>query len=63
MGRLSTNAHVVLKLDDGEEIKVRMPEALRDRLVVGTSALVYYDEDSTAVGWYLPDVGVGLDMR
>jgi DNA-binding CsgD family transcriptional regulator len=63
VGRLSTNAHVVLKLEDGEEIKVRMPEALRDRLVVGTSALVYYDEDSTAVGWYLPDVGVGVDMR
>lgn len=63
VGRLSTNAHVVLKLDDGGEIKVRTPEAVRDRLEVDTSALVYFDEDDTAVGWYLPDVGVGVDMR
>jgi DNA-binding CsgD family transcriptional regulator len=63
VGRLSTNAGVVLKLDDGGEIKVRTPEALRDRLAVGTSALVYFDEEDNAVGWYLPDVGVGVDMR
>lgn len=61
--RLSTNDHVVMKLDDGREIKVRTPEALRARLAVGTAALVYFDEKDAAVGWYLPDAGVGVDMR
>ena len=63
VGRLSTNADVVLNLEDGGEIKVRTPEALRDRIVVGASALVYFNEEEIAVGWYLPDVGVGVDMR
>jgi DNA-binding CsgD family transcriptional regulator len=63
VGRLSTNDHVVLKLGDGREIKARMPEALRDRLAVGTSALVYFDEEDNVVGWYLPDAGVGVDIH
>jgi hypothetical protein len=60
---LSENDRVVLEFDDGQAIEVPLLGALRDRCDVGSSVLVYFDEKGAPVGWYLPDLGLGVDLR
>jgi DNA-binding CsgD family transcriptional regulator len=52
-----------LKLDDGPALEVPLLETLREHVDVGDPALLYLDRDGVAVGWYLPDAGLGVDMR
>jgi hypothetical protein len=54
---------VLVRLDDGRAIEVPLPGVIRNRCEVGSRALIYFEGDGTLMGWYLPDVGIGVDMR
>ena len=36
---------------------------MRNRFEVGSRALIYLDGKGTLLGWYLPDVGIGVDIQ
>jgi DNA-binding CsgD family transcriptional regulator len=59
----SPGGRVLVRLDDGRAIEVPLLEGMRDRFGVGAAALIYFDEKGILVGWYLPDAGIGMDMR
>lgn len=59
----SPAGRVLVKLDDGRAIEVPLLEGMRERFQVGAPALVYFDDKGILVGWYLPDAGIGIDMR
>jgi DNA-binding CsgD family transcriptional regulator len=54
---------VLLKLEDGRSLEVPLVDPMRDRFDSGSPALVYFDQVGHTVGWYLPDVELGVDMR
>jgi DNA-binding CsgD family transcriptional regulator len=54
---------LVLRLRDGRDLEVPVPERLRGRVEVGASAIVYFDQRDRVVGWYLPDEELGVDLR
>jgi DNA-binding CsgD family transcriptional regulator len=54
----------LLRLDGGRTIEVPLPETIRDRgLDKGTPALVYFNQNGAIVGWYVPEAGLGVNMR
>ena len=57
------NDRLMLRLQDGRDLEVPMLEQIRDGAQVGASAIVYFDERSRMVGWYLPDEELGVDLR
>jgi DNA-binding CsgD family transcriptional regulator len=59
----SPGGRVLVRLDDGRAIEVPLLEGMRERFDVGAPALVYFDDKGILVGWYLPDAGIGMDMR
>jgi hypothetical protein len=61
--KLSTNVRAMLRIDDGRALEVLVPERLHGRFEVGSPALVYVDRDGSLLGWYLPETGLGVDMR
>jgi DNA-binding CsgD family transcriptional regulator len=61
-GRLARD-RVALRLDDGRAVEVPLLEPMFDRVERESLALVYLDRDGGTVGWYLPDAGLGVDMR
>jgi DNA-binding CsgD family transcriptional regulator len=54
---------LTLRLQDGRDLEVPLLEQIRDGAQVGASAIVYFDERSRIVGWYLPDEELGVDLR
>ncbi len=54
---------LMLTLQDGREVDVPVLEQIRGRVSVGASAIVYFDHQDRAVGWYLPDEEIGVDLR
>jgi DNA-binding CsgD family transcriptional regulator len=54
---------VALRLQDGSDLDVPMPESLVEHVAVGDPAIVYFDPGDRAVGWYLPDDEMGVDLR
>jgi DNA-binding CsgD family transcriptional regulator len=52
-----------LTLQDGQSLEVPLIEPVSNHLEVGVPAIVYFDRHDRAVGWYLPDVELGVDMR
>jgi DNA-binding CsgD family transcriptional regulator len=54
---------LMLRLQDGRDLEVPLLEQVRDGAQVGATAIVYYDERSRIVGWYLPDQELGVDLR
>jgi DNA-binding CsgD family transcriptional regulator len=54
---------VQLTLQDGRKLEVLVLDPIRARVGVGTSAIVYFDGHDRAVGWYLPELDLGVDMR
>ena len=54
---------LALHLQDGRELEVPLLEQIRDGVYVGASAIVYFDQRSRMVGWYLPDEELGVDLR
>lgn len=54
---------VRLTLHDGRDLEVPVLEPMRARLDVGMPAIVYFDAQDRAVGWYVPELELGVDMR
>jgi hypothetical protein len=36
---------------------------MSDRVDVGSQAIVYFDPSERAIGWYLPEDELGVDLR
>jgi hypothetical protein len=53
---------VVLKLEDGQEVLAPSCD-LGDVVEVGSKVLVYLDEAGRLLGWYLPRLQIGVDLR
>jgi DNA-binding CsgD family transcriptional regulator len=54
---------LVLTLQDGRDLDLPVVEQIRGRVSVGAPAIVYFDQQDRAVGWYLPDEEIGVDLR
>ena len=54
---------VLLNLQDGRDLEVPVLAPIRARLGIGASAIVYFDGHDRPVGWYLPELDLGVDMR
>jgi DNA-binding CsgD family transcriptional regulator len=54
---------VLVTMQDGRDLEVPMLESIRTRVEVGASAIVYFDGHDRPVGWYLPELDLGVDMR
>jgi DNA-binding CsgD family transcriptional regulator len=54
---------LALSLQDGRALELPLVEQLRDRVTVGSQAIVYFDQHGREVGWYLPDEELGVDLR
>jgi hypothetical protein len=59
----SQGGDVLVRLRDGREIEIPLVDEIRDRFEVGSPALIYFDGNGILVGWYLPDAGIGVDLR
>jgi DNA-binding CsgD family transcriptional regulator len=60
---LPSDDRVTLKLEDGLAIDLPLLESVRHVCTIGDPALLYLDRDGVPIGWYLPDAGLGVDMR
>jgi DNA-binding CsgD family transcriptional regulator len=60
---LGSDNDMLLRLHDGRELEVPLPDDLGDRVEVGASAIVYFDHADREIGWFLPDEEVGVDLR
>jgi DNA-binding CsgD family transcriptional regulator len=54
---------LALKLRDGREMELPLPDSVSEHAVAGSDAIVYFDPSERAVGWYLPDEELGVDLR
>ncbi len=54
---------LVLRLEDGRELELPLPDQIRERVEVGAAAIVYFDRLDRPLGWYLPDDELGVDLR
>lgn len=54
---------VRLTLQDGQSLDVPLLEPVSSYLEPGVPTIVYFDRHDRAVGWYLPEVELGVDMR
>lgn len=54
---------VGLTLQDGQSLEVPLLDPVSNYLKIGVPAIVYFDRHDRAVGWYLPEVELGVDMR
>ena len=48
---------------DGRIIWVPLPDRLRGEIEAGGSVTVYLDHEDRVVGWYVPELQLGADMR
>jgi hypothetical protein len=55
--------HVRVRLEDESEQDVPVPEHLSDLLRPGLRIVLYHGPGAGLLGWYLPDRGIGLDLR
>jgi DNA-binding CsgD family transcriptional regulator len=54
---------VRLTFQDGQSLEVPLLDPVPNYLEIGIPVIVYFDRHDRAVGWYLPDVELGVDMR
>jgi DNA-binding CsgD family transcriptional regulator len=54
---------VRLTLQDGQDIEVPLLDPVSNCLESDVPAIVYFDRHDRAVGWYLPEAELGVDMR
>ncbi len=54
---------VLLRLQDGRDLEVPVLAPIRAGLDIGVPAIVYFDGHEQPVGWYLPQLDLGVDMR
>jgi hypothetical protein len=55
--------HVRVRLEDGSEQDVPVPEHLSGLIRPGLRLVLYHGPGAELLGWYLPDRGIGLDLR
>jgi DNA-binding CsgD family transcriptional regulator len=60
---IAKDDRVGLALPDGQSLEVPLLDPLSDSLEIGVPAIVYFDRHDRAVGWYLPEAELGVDMR
>lgn len=56
-------ARARLRLADGSERELHVPEELSGLFRQGQRVLLYHGTGGELVGWYLPDEQMGLDLR
>jgi hypothetical protein len=49
-----SGGRVLVRLDDGRAIEVPLLDGMRNRCEVGSPVLIYFDDQGTLMGWYLP---------
>jgi hypothetical protein len=54
---------LVLRLADGGEGELEVPAHLCHLIRPGISLILYHDPGGELLGWYVPDRGIGLDLR
>lgn len=54
---------LVLALQDGRDLDVPVLEQISGHVEVGAATIVYFDQHDRAIGWYLPDEEIGVDLR
>jgi hypothetical protein len=59
----SKGASAQLRLADGSELELPVPEDLSKLFREGQRVLLYHDAGGELLGWYLPDEQMGLDLR
>lgn len=52
-----------LSLSDGGERELDVPGHLCHLIRPGLSLVLYHDRGGELLGWYVPDRGIGLDLR
>jgi DNA-binding CsgD family transcriptional regulator len=60
---ISKDDRVGLRMQDGQSLEVPLLDPVSKYLEIGLPAIVYFDGHERAVGWYLPEVELGVDMR
>jgi DNA-binding CsgD family transcriptional regulator len=60
---ISKDDRVGLRMQDGQSMEVPLLDPVSNYLEIGVPAIVYFDGHERAVGWYLPEVELGVDMR
>jgi hypothetical protein len=56
-------ARAQLRLADGSERELPVPEEFSGLFRQGQRVLLYYGAGGELLGWYLPDEQMGLDLR
>ena len=54
---------VGLRLEDGSERRLSVPEGAGDLLHPGLEVVLYHGAGGALAGWYVPDQGIGFDLR
>jgi DNA-binding CsgD family transcriptional regulator len=54
---------VTLALQDGRHLELPLLQEMLPGLEPGTAAVVYFDGRDRPIGWYLPGVEAGVDLR
>jgi hypothetical protein len=54
---------LMLRFPDGDETELRVPDHLCHLIRPGISLILYHDPGGELLGWYVPDRGIGLDLR
>jgi hypothetical protein len=54
---------VGLRLDDGSERRLSVPEGADELLRPGLEVILYHGAGGGLAGWYVPDQGIGFDLR
>ena len=59
----ASSGQVRLRLEDGSEQELAVPDHLSRLIRPGLDFVLYHGSDGRLLGWYLPDRGIGLDLR
>ena len=54
---------VRVRLEDGSERDLPVPEHLSGLIRPGLRLVLYHGPGAELLGWYLPDRGIGFDLR
>jgi hypothetical protein len=55
--------YVRVQVEDGSEQNLAVPEHLSHLLQPGLRVVLYHGPGAALLGWYLPDRGIGFDLR
>ena len=52
-----------LRLEDGSERRLSVPDGMCELLRPGLGVVLYHGAGGGLAGWYVPDQGIGFDLR